>query len=74
MGLVRGRRRERARRRLKPLKWAITVFFLVLGFATLAAYVKIGIEHRDRYGERYVPAHLQLPSAAPAVPTRRSAE
>jgi fumarate reductase subunit C len=44
--------------RLKRVKWAITVFFLALGFATLAAYVKIGIEHADRYGERYVPAHL----------------
>jgi fumarate reductase subunit C len=47
------------RRRLKGLKWAITAFFLVLGLATLAAYVKIGIEHHDRAGERYVPAHLQ---------------
>jgi fumarate reductase subunit C len=44
------------RRRLKRLKWAITAFFLILGFATLAAYVKIGIEHADRAGERYVPA------------------
>ena len=49
------------RQRLKLLKWAITVFFLALGFATLAAYVKIGIEHQGRYGERYVPAHLQVP-------------
>jgi fumarate reductase subunit C len=48
------------RRRLKTLKWCITVFFLVLGFATLAAYIKIGIEHAPRYGEAYVPA------AAPA--------
>ena len=37
-------------------------FFLVLGFATLAAYIKIGIQHQDRYGERYVPTHLQVPS------------
>jgi succinate dehydrogenase subunit C len=49
---------NQTRRRLKRLKWAITVFFLALGFATLAAYIKIGIEHEDRYGERYVPAHL----------------
>jgi fumarate reductase subunit C len=48
------------RHRLKLLKWALTVFFLVLGFATLAAYIKIGIEHRDHYGERYVPSHLQV--------------
>lgn len=50
------------RRRLKLLKWAITVFFLALGLATLAAYIRIGIEHQDRYGERYVPAHLQAPA------------
>ena len=47
------------RRRLKRLKWAITAFFLVLGLATLAAYMRIGIEHESRYGERYVPAHVR---------------
>jgi fumarate reductase subunit C len=47
------------RHRLKMLKWAITAFFLVLGFATLAAYIKIGIEHQGHYGERYVPSRLQ---------------
>ena len=47
------------RRRLKILKWALTVFFLVLGFATLAAYIKIGIAHAPNYGEPYVPAALQ---------------
>lgn len=46
---------------LKRVKWAITVFFLALGFATLAAYMKIGIEHADRYGERYTPAHIAVP-------------
>jgi fumarate reductase subunit C len=56
------------RHRLKMLKWAITVFFLVLGFATLAAYIKIGIEHQGHYGERYVPVRLQaLPQ--PVDPT-----
>lgn len=47
------------RRRLKRLKWAITVFFLALGLATLAAYMRIGIEHADRYGERYVPSQVR---------------
>jgi fumarate reductase subunit C len=56
------------RHRLKLLKWAITVFFLALGFATLAAYIKIGIEHQDRYGERYVPTHLQT-APQQVVPT-----
>jgi fumarate reductase subunit C len=50
---------DATRRKLKKLKWAITAALLALGFATLAAYVKIGIEHAPRYGERYVPAHLQ---------------
>jgi len=55
------------RHRLKLAKWALTGFFLVLGFATLAAYIKIGIEHQDRYGEHYVPVQLQSPPlAAPA--------
>ena len=49
------------RKRLKALKWALTAFFLVLGFATLAAYIKIGIEHAPQYGQPYVPASLQAP-------------
>ncbi|MDR2689815.1 MAG: fumarate reductase cytochrome b subunit [Azoarcus sp.] len=43
---------------LRRLKWFLTAFFLVLGLATLAAYMKIGFEHREHYGERYTPAWL----------------
>ena len=50
---------NRTRRRLKLAKWGLTTFFLILGFATLAAYIKIGIEHQGHYGERYVPTQLQ---------------
>jgi fumarate reductase subunit C len=46
---------DATRRRLKTLKWSLTVFFLALGLATLAAYVKIGIEHAPHAGEAYVP-------------------
>jgi fumarate reductase subunit C len=60
-GWVSGVNADRTRVRLKRLKWAITVFFLALGFATLAAYVKIGIEHQGHYGERYVPAQVVAP-------------
>jgi succinate dehydrogenase subunit C len=42
---------------LKRLKWAITIFFLTLGLLTLAAYMKLGHERRDRLGERYVPSY-----------------
>ncbi len=54
---------EITRARLKRVKWALTAFFLALGLATLAAYVKIGIEHAPHYGERYLPAHIKEPGA-----------
>jgi fumarate reductase subunit C len=54
------------RRRLKTLKWALTVFFIALGLATLAAYIKIGIEHAPNHGQPYVPAWT-----LPAVPAAK---
>jgi succinate dehydrogenase subunit C len=60
-----GRDANATRRRLKTLKWALTVFFVVLGLATLAAYVKIGIEHAPKYGEPYTPAWVK-PAPQPA--------
>ncbi len=56
---------DATRKRLKALKWALTVFFLVLGFATLAAYIKIGIQHAPQYGQPYVPAALAAPPGGP---------
>lgn len=57
---------QRARRRLRRVKWGITTFLIVLGLATLAAYVRIGIEHAPDYGERYVPSWVQeSPGGAP---------
>lgn len=44
---------------LKKLKWGLTIFFLVLGLASLVAYIKIGLERQHQYGERYVPAWVQ---------------
>jgi fumarate reductase subunit C len=55
-GWFEGKDPTASRRNLKRAKWALTIFFLVLGFTTLGAYIKIGIEHRGRVGERYVPA------------------
>jgi len=50
-----------ARVRLQRVKTGLTVSLLALGLLTLAAYAKIGYEHRDRAGERYVPAFLAAP-------------
>jgi fumarate reductase subunit C len=36
----------------------------VLGLLTLAAYMKIGYEHRDRVGEPYVPSWVSPRDAA----------
>ncbi|MDR0770405.1 MAG: fumarate reductase cytochrome b subunit [Burkholderiales bacterium] len=46
---------------LKKLKWGITAFFLVLGLATLGAYMKIGYDYQENYknGERYTPTWAQ---------------
>ena len=55
------------RKKLKTLKWGLTVFFLALGLATLAAYVKIGIEHAPRAGETYTPAWVQPAAPAPGL-------
>jgi len=45
------------RKKLKAWKKSLTWFFLILGFATLAAYMKIGYENAQagKVGERYVP-------------------
>jgi fumarate reductase subunit C len=64
-GWLQGSDPAAGRRRLKALKWALTVFFLVLGLATFAAYLKIGVEHRDRVGEVYTPAWVEK-AAEPA--------
>ena len=55
-GWFEGKDPAASRRRLTVLKWSLTVFFIVLGLATLAAYMKIGYEHRDQVGQRYTPA------------------
>jgi len=60
-GWFAGRDPNATRKRLKRVKWALTGFFLVLGFATLAAYIKIGIEHAPHYGQLYVPPEISAP-------------
>jgi hypothetical protein len=44
---------------LKVARSIIIGFFLVLGFTSFGVYVSIGIDHRDRNGERYVPTWEQ---------------
>lgn len=44
---------QQLRRRLKIAMWGIIAFFVLLGSASLATYMKIGYDHADRVGERY---------------------
>jgi len=52
-----GKDPKATRKRLKLWKKALTWFFLILGFATLAAYIKIGYENQQagKLGIRYTP-------------------
>ena len=61
-GWFAGKDPNATRRNLKKLKWALSVFFIVLGLTTLAAYMKIGYDHRQPR-RREVRADL---AAAPA--------
>lgn len=57
-GWFEGANAKETRAKLTKVKWAITSFFLVLGLLTLAAYLKIGIEHLDNAGSRYHPTAM----------------
>jgi fumarate reductase subunit C len=52
-GIFDGKDPVATRKRMKLAKNLMTVFFLALGLMTLAAYMKIGYENRDRADERY---------------------
>lgn len=52
-GWFEGKNAKETRVKLTKVKWAITTFFLALGLLTLAAYMKIGYDHRHNVGERY---------------------
>lgn len=49
------------RRRLRRFIYGLIAFMLALGLLTQAAYVKIGLAHRDRAGERYIPSNPTQP-------------
>ncbi len=58
-GWFEGKNAKESRKKLKRAKIVITVFFLILGILSLAAYIKIGLEHRANVGERYIPASIE---------------
>jgi fumarate reductase subunit C len=65
-GFFEGEDVNKSRATLKVVRWAIIIFFLVLGFSSLGTYMMIGKNHSARVGERYVPAWEK--SETPAAP------
>lgn len=59
-GWFEGKDAKQSRKKLKRAKIWVTVFFLTLGVLSLAAYIKIGIEHRHDYGQPYTPQSMQI--------------
>ncbi|MBS0357469.1 MAG: fumarate reductase cytochrome b subunit [Proteobacteria bacterium] len=55
-GWLPGGNPDAARRRLRRLKTAFSLFFIGLGLVSLLAYVRLGIAHAERAGERYAPS------------------
>ena len=51
---------QRVRGRIKLVMWCVIAFFLCLGTASLATYMRLGYEHADRAGERYIPQAQRL--------------
>lgn len=54
------------RRRNKKLMWGAIIFFSLLAYSALGTYWKIGAEHRQNYGERYMPPSRQTNGEVPA--------
>lgn len=50
-GFLTGRTPVEGRRKLKRAKWFVTIFFLALGLASLAAFIKIGLTQEDHFGQ-----------------------
>lgn len=56
-GWFNGKTYKATREKLKKIRNGIIVFYIVLGTLSLAAYMKIGYEHQDNYGQKYIPTH-----------------
>lgn len=52
-----GKNPKETRKKLYNVKKMISAFFLVLGFITLFAYVKIGMDHSSQAGTKYSPSN-----------------
>lgn len=54
-GWFEGTNSKASRKRLKTIKKVMGVVLIGMGLMTLIAYMKIGYDHRDQVGQRYIP-------------------
>jgi fumarate reductase subunit C len=52
-GWFSGKDAKKSRQNLKKIKNRVTIFFMTIGILALLVFVVIGINHRDRVGEKY---------------------
>jgi fumarate reductase subunit C len=65
-GWFEGRDPNRSRKRLRNIAWAVIVFYTLLGLASLGAFVKIGLDGEDHFGNpvEQPPYLMQQPAGA----------
>lgn len=59
-GWFNGKSYKATREKLKKARNFIIIFYIALGVLSLSAYMKIGYEHQDNYGQRYIPTHIEV--------------
>lgn len=50
-----GKTYKATRSKLKAIRNGVIIFYIVLGVLSLATYMKIGYEHQNNYGQKYIP-------------------
>jgi fumarate reductase subunit C len=50
-----GKKPKQNRPKIRKIIKIVTVIYLVIGLLSLATYIRIGYEHKSKYGERYSP-------------------
>ncbi|MBU1698104.1 MAG: fumarate reductase cytochrome b subunit [Proteobacteria bacterium] len=68
-----GKDAKKSRQTLKKMKNRATIFFMTIGILALLVFVVIGINHRDRVGERYSKhaAAVEQVQAEEAIPVNK---
>ncbi len=59
-GWFNGKTYKATRTKLKFIRNVIIIFYITLGTLSLAAYMKIGYDQQDNYGQKYIPTKVKV--------------